>query len=311
MALYLVTGGSGFIGSHLVRALLERGDTVRVLDNFVTGRRSNLAEVAADIDLRTGSITDRETVSAAMRGVEYVLHQAAIPSVARSVEQPYECHESNVTGTLNILVAARDAGVRKVVYAASSSAYGNTETLPKCETINPQPLSPYAAAKLAGEQYCRVFHQVYGLPTVALRYFNIFGPRQDPESLYAAVVPRFITMMLQGKAPTINGDGGQSRDFTYVANVVQANLLACAAEERAHGQVMNIACGQAYTLLDLVALLNSLLGTSIEPIHAPPQVGDVRHSLAAIECATKLIGYTPVVGFAEGIEYTIASLRTS
>ena len=308
MAQYLVTGGGGFIGSHLVRALLERGDAVRVFDNFSTGRRSNLADVASDVDVQVGSITDPAAVANAMRGVEYVLHQAAIPSVARSVEQPHECHENNVTGTLHVLDAARRAGVQKVVYAASSSAYGNAAVSPKHEALPPAPMSPYAAAKLAGEQYCRVWTQVYGLPTVALRYFNIFGPRQDPESLYAAVIPRFITRMLRGEAPTINGDGSQSRDFTYVANVVRANLLACAADERADGQVMNIACGEAYTLLELVAAINGILGTTIEPTHGPAQIGDVRHSLAAIERAHDIISYTPQVGFAEGLQRTVESL---
>lgn len=310
MTLYLVTGGGGFIGSHLVWALLERGDTVRVFDNFSTGRRSNLADVATDVDLRIGSITDPAAVASTMQGVDYVLHQAAIPSVARSVEQPHECHETNVTGTLNVLVAARDAGVKKVVYAASSSAYGNTTISPKHEMLRPEPLSPYAAAKLASEQYCRVWTQVYGLPTVALRYFNIFGPRQDPASLYAAVIPRFISRMLRGEAPIINGDGTQSRDFTYVANVVRANLLACAAPERAHGQVINIACGEAYTLLDVVAAINTILGTQIEPTHGPNQIGDVRHSLASIQRASDLIGYTPQVKFEEGLRATVDSLAT-
>jgi UDP-glucose 4-epimerase len=307
---YLVTGGSGFIGSHLVQSLLERGDRVRVLDNLATGRRSNLAGLEQDIDLHTASIADIDAVERAMQGIDYVLHHAAIPSVLRSVEQPRECHDVNVTGTFNILQAALQANVQKVVFAASSSVYGNTDTALKHERMPHDPLSPYALAKLTGEYYCHLFSQLYGLPTVALRYFNIFGPRQDPTSIYSAVIPLFISKMLRGEAPTINGDGRQTRDFTYVANVVAANLLACEAAPPANGQVMNIACGQAYSLLDLVALLNALLGTSIRPIHAPPQAGDIRHSLAAIERANELIGYSPVVEFAEGLKHTIASLQT-
>lgn len=308
---YLVTGGAGFIGSHLVRALLERGDQVRVLDNFATGRRSNLAGLDADIDLREASITDNDALQQAMQGIDFVLHQAAVPSVSRSIEYPGECHHINVTGTLNVLLAARDAAVRKVVFAASSAVYGDTPTLPKHEAMMPLPLSPYAVAKLTGEHYCRIFAQVYGVPTVALRYFNVFGPRQDPASIYSAVIPLFISKMVRGEAPIIYGDGLQSRDFTFVANVVQANLLACQAEAKAHGQVMNIACGQATALLDLVAMLNQLLGTQLKPVHKPARIGDVRHSMASIECASQLIGYNPKVNFEQGLRMTLDTLESA
>ncbi len=306
---YLVTGGGGFIGSHLVRALLERGDAVRVLDDFSTGRRTNLAAVEHDIDLRIGSILDHDTLSSAMNGIDYVLHQAALPSVSRSVARPRDSHEVNATGTLNVLLAARDAGVRKVVYAASSSVYGNSPTMPRHEELPTQPLSPYASAKLAGENYCRAIHHVYGLPTVMLRYFNIFGPGQDPDSPYSAVIPRFITALLRGEPPQINGDGTQSRDFTYVANAVHANLLACAADERANGNVMNIACGGAYSLLELMGNLCEILDTQIEPVFGPERPGDVRHSCASIERAKELIGYTPAVAFRAGLEATVASFQ--
>ena len=304
---YLVTGGGGFIGSHLVRALLERGANVRVLDDFSTGRRENISAVIDDIDLHEGSITDQETVYAAMQGIDYVLHQAAIPSVSRSIEDPLQCHETNTTGTLNVLLAARDAGVQKVVYAASSSAYGDKTPLPCQETATAHPLSPYAVAKLTGEHYCQAFHEVYNTPTVALRYFNVFGPRQDPNSLYSAVIPKFISLMLQGQAPTIHGDGLQSRDFTYIDNVVQANLLACKADAAAHGQVMNIACGQTYTLLDLVDRINTILGTRIQPILGPARPGDARHSHADISRAASLINYTPLISFDQGLRSTIDS----
>ena len=288
MALYLVTGGAGFIGSHVVDALLGRGEDIRVLDNFSTGKRENLAHLAARqpgapsvdrIDLIEGSLTDLEAVRRAVAGVDYVLHLGAIPSVPRSVADPIASNEANVTGTLNLLVAARDEGVRRVVYSSSSSVYGNSPTLPKQEDMPTRPLSPYAASKLAGENYCIAFHQVYSLPAVCLRYFNVFGPRQDPASQYAAVIPRFITRMLAGKRPLVHGDGQQTRDFAYVANVVAANLLAC-EREQAVGQVMNAALGGRVSLLDLVDMLNELLGTDLMPEFDAPSPGDVKHSQA-------------------------------
>ncbi len=300
MATFLVTGGAGFIGSHIVDELVRRGERVRVLDDFSTGKRENLASVAHRVELKGGDIRDVATVKAAMLGVDYVLHQAALPSVPRSVADPMTTNEVNVTGTLNVLMAAREANVKRVVYASSSSVYGNNPTLPKREDMSTNPLSPYAVSKLAGENYCRAFHQVYGLPMVALRYFNVFGPRQDPASQYSAVIPRFIASLLRGEPPTIYGDGTQSRDFTYVANVVQANLLACHREE-AVGQVINVACGERYTLLDLCRELAELTGKTFQPTFAPPRAGDVKHSMAAIDRARQLLDYAPDVGWREGL----------
>lgn len=302
---YLVTGGAGFIGSHIVDELVRRGETVRVLDNLATGKRQNLARVWDQIEFIEGSLTDPATVQAAMQGVDYVLHQGALPSVPRSVADPATSHEINVTGTVNVLIAARDAGVRRLVYAASSSAYGNSPTLPKREDMPTNPLSPYAVSKLAGEHYCRAFYQVYGLETVCLRYFNVFGPRQDPKSQYAAVIPKFIAMIRRGERPTIYGDGAQSRDFSYVANVVQANLLAATAPPAA-GRVMNVACGQRHTLLDLVAALNRLLGTHLAPVFLADRAGDVKHSLADIAAAKELLGYEVLVPFEEGLGRLVA-----
>jgi len=305
----LVTGGCGFIGSHLVVALVQRGERVRVLDNLATGRREHLAEVAADVEFLEGDLRDLDTVRRAVQGMEYVFHQAALASVPRSIAAPLPTHEANVTGTLHLLLAAREAGVRRVIYAASSSAYGDTPTLPKQEDMPPQPLSPYAAAKLAGEHYCAAFARSYGLDTVSLRYFNVFGPRQDPTSQYAAVVPRFITAMLRGEPPVIYGDGTQSRDFTYVANAVEANLLALDAPDL-RGECINVACGERYSLLELVATLNELLGTNIAPRHAPRRPGDVWHSQASIAKAERLLGYRPVVSFKEGLRRTVTWYQT-
>ncbi|MCX6032766.1 MAG: SDR family oxidoreductase [Chloroflexi bacterium] len=304
MAIYLVTGGAGFIGSHIVDELVQRGERVKVLDDFSTGRRENLLGARGQIELFEGDIRNRQVVQLAMQGVDYVLHQAALPSVPRSVADPLTTNEVNVTGTLNVLVAAREARVRRVVYASSSSVYGNNPALPKHETMPIGPLSPYATSKLAGENYCRAFHHVYGLPTVALRYFNVFGPRQDPTSQYAGVMPRFIVALLRDESPTIYGDGTQSRDFTYVANVVQANLLACYSQE-AIGQVMNVACGERHTLLDLHSELKALIGKNIRPVFGPARVGDVNHSLAAIDLASRLLGYRPSVGWHEGLRRTV------
>lgn len=304
MALYLVTGGAGFIGSNIVEELLKRRERVRVLDNFSTGRRENITSFLDQIELIEGDLSDLNTVKKAVKGVDYILHQAALPSVPRSIENPVASNEANVSGTVNLLTAAKDAGVKRVVYASSSSVYGDTPTLPKLETMKLNPRSPYAVSKLAGEYYCQAFHSVYGLETVVLRYFNIFGPRQDPTSQYAAVIPLFIQAMLEGESPTIFGDGLQSRDFTFVANAVQANLLAATASQAA-GSVLNVACGTSFTLLDLVKMLNGIIGTNIKAIHAEPRPGDVKHSLADISLAEKLLGYQPLVEFEAGLKETV------
>lgn len=309
MATYLVTGGAGFIGSHLVDALLARGETVRVVDNFATGNRQYIESVRDRITFYEVDIADLEALREPMAGVDYVLHQAAIPSVPRSVDDPVLTHEACATGTLNVLIAARDARVKRVVYAASSSAYGDIEGTYKSEDMPPRPLSPYAVAKLVGEQYCQVFYTVYGLETVALRYFNVFGPRQDPNSPYSAVIPLFMKAMLAGKQPTVFGDGTQSRDFTYIENVVQGNLLACQADKRVAGKVINLACGESINLLDLIAAINDLLGTHITPIFDAPRPGDVKHSCADIRLARDLLGFAPVVSFEEGLRHTLAWLK--
>jgi UDP-glucose 4-epimerase len=300
MAVCLVTGGAGFIGSHLVEALVERGRRVRVLDNFSTGDRANLDAVAGRVELVEGDITDAETVRQATRGVEVVFHQAALASVPRSVANPIATHRACVDGTLNVLLAARDAGVRRVVYAASSSAYGNSARLPKSEGDPTAPLSPYAVSKLAGEQYCAAFSEVYRLETVRLRYFNVFGPRQSPDSAYAAVIPLFIQAMTGGKRPVIHGDGTQSRDFTFVADVVQANLLAAEAPG-VSGRVYNVACGRRTSLLELVGHLNAMLGTNIVPTHTAPRAGDVQHSEADIQRARDELGYRPTTDVPAGL----------
>lgn len=304
MSICLVTGGAGFIGSHLVEALLERGHTVRVLDNFSTGDLANLDGVRDRVHVFDGDITDLESVQTAMEGVEVVFHQAALASVPRSIANPLATHQACVTGTLHVLLAARDAGVRRVVYAASSSAYGGSQKLPKCEDDPTLPLSPYAVAKLAGEQYCAVFAGVYGLETVRLRYFNVFGPRQSPDSPYAAVIPKFIEAMSSGRRPIIHGDGKQSRDFTYVADVVHANLLAAAAPG-VRGKVYNIACGRRTSLLELVQYLNNLLGTDLQPEHTDARPGDVRHSLASIDEARDDLGYDPTTDMMTGLHHCL------
>jgi UDP-N-acetylglucosamine/UDP-N-acetyl-alpha-D-glucosaminouronate 4-epimerase len=301
MPKYLVTGGAGFIGSHIVTALVERGDTVRVFDNLSTGRRSNLDHLRGKFDFVEGDLVNRADVERALDGIEVVFHQAALASVPRSVAHPLDTNAVCVTGTVNILDVARLGSVRRVVYAGSSSIYGDlTAAAAKHETDLAAPVSPYAAAKAAGELYCQAFHATYGLETVTVRYFNVFGPRQDPQSEYAAVIPRFVTMMLAGQRPTIFGDGMQSRDFTYVANVVQGNLLAAEAPA-APGKTFNIACGEQMSLLDLVAAINRVLGTDIKPIFDPPRVGDVRDSLADISSARKVLGYEPMVDFEDGL----------
>ncbi|RLC53628.1 MAG: LPS biosynthesis protein WbpP [Chloroflexota bacterium] len=308
MAFYLITGGAGFIGSHIVEELVRRRERVRVLDNFSTGRRENLAPFLEHVELVEGDLRDLSTVRRVAEGVDYILHQAALPSVPRSIADPLTSNDSNVTGTLHLLIAARDAGVKRVVYASSSSVYGDNPTLPKREDMSPAPKSPYAVSKLAGEYYCRVFAQAYGLETVCLRYFNVFGPRQDPASQYAAVIPKFITALLRDEPPTIYGDGHQSRDFTYVSNVVRANLLAATAPD-VSGRVFNVACGERYTVLDLVAVLTEILGTHITPVHTAPRPGDVRHSLADITAAREALGYRVEVNFHEGLRRTVAWYR--
>lgn len=304
MTTSLVTGGAGFIGSHLVNALLKQGHNVRVVDNFSTGKQQNLSEFINDIELHNISITDFDALTTAMKGVDYVFHEAAIASVPRSIDDPKTCHDVNVTGTFNVLCAARDADVMRVVYAASSSAYGDIEGEFKREDMPTRPLSPYGAAKLAAEHYMQVFYEVYGLETVSLRYFNVFGPRQDPNSEYAAVIPKFALKMLKDKSPTIYGDGLQSRDFTYIDNVVHGNLLA-ATRPKAAGQLFNLACGGRYSLLDIVNVLNSHMNKTIEPIFEEARIGDIKHSRADINKAGELLGYEPIVTFEEGIYQTV------
>ena len=311
MALYLITGIGGFIGSSLARALLDRGQQVRGVDNFSTGRRENLAEILGSIDFREASLLEVEAMKAACSGVDFVLHQAAIPSVPKSVLDPIGSNQANVDGTVNLLVAARDAKVRRVVYAASSSAYGDTPTLPKHEGMTPNPISPYAVAKLASEHYMTSFYRCYRLETVALRYFNIFGPRQDPSSPYSGVLAKFITQMLRGDQPTIFGDGETSRDFTYIDNAVAANLLACeATAPQVAGQVFNVATGRRITLNEVFAALQKLTGYSGKPRYAPEREGDIKHSLADISKAERSLGYKPTVNFEEGLQRTVDWYRT-
>jgi nucleoside-diphosphate-sugar epimerase len=300
----LVTGGAGFIGSHLVRALTARGDEVRVLDDLSSGNRGNLTDVAGALELIEASILDERGLDQAVEGVDVIFHQAAIPSVPRSMSAPVASHHTNATGTLLVLEAARRHGTRRVVYAGSSSAYGETPTLPKVETMLAVPLSPYAASKLAGEHYCRVYGRAYGLETVVLRYFNVFGPRQDPASQYAAVIPRFITALLAGTPPTIYGDGTQSRDFCYIDNVVEANLRAADAVE-ASGHVFNVACGEAIDLNTVARMIAEAVDRPIEPRHEQARAGDIKHSLADISHARALLGYTARISFREGLERTI------
>ncbi|MEJ5250304.1 MAG: SDR family oxidoreductase [Armatimonadota bacterium] len=304
----LVTGGAGFIGSHLTDRLVELGHEVTVLDDLSTGREQNIAHLMGRIRFVRGSITDLALLREVMQGVEVVFHEAALGSVPRSVEDPATTHEVNVTGTFNVLLAARDAGVRRVVYAASSSAYGDTPTLPKVESMLPNPLSPYAVSKLVGEYYCQVFTRVYGLEAVSLRYFNVFGPRQNPDSQYAAVIPRFITAALKGEPLTVYGDGEQSRDFTYVENVVRANLLAMESPA-AVGKVYNVACGGRYTLNELIRLLETILGRKLEVQYLPPRRGDVKHSMASIDAARSDLGYCAAVDFREGLRRTLEWYR--
>ena len=300
----MVTGGAGFIGSHLVENLVKQGHNVRILDNFLTGKRENIAEFLGEIDLIEGDIRDLETCRQAAEEVDFVLHQAALPSVPRSIEDPVLTNEINIGGTLNLLLAAKEKKVRKFVFASSSSVYGDDETLPKREGVEGAPLSPYAVTKLIGEKYCQVFNRVFGLSTVSLRYFNIFGPRQDPFSQYAAVIPIFITKIIQGERPVIFGDGEQSRDFTYVTNIVEANRLAIEASEIS-GEVINVACGDKTTVNQLFETIRKLLQKDLAPIHEEPRPGDIRHSFADITKAHGVLKYEPKISLSEGLRETI------
>jgi nucleoside-diphosphate-sugar epimerase len=305
---YFITGGAGFIGSHIAEALLDRGESVIVFDNLATGREVNLAALNGRAQFIHGDLRDLDTLRAVMKGVKIVFHQGALASVPRSIADPVTSLETNINGTQNVLLAARDAGVRRVIYASSSSVYGDTPTLPKHEDMPPRPMSPYAVQKLTGELLCGIFTRIYGLETVGLRYFNVFGPRQDPTSQYAAVIPRFLTALLEKRRPLVFGDGEQTRDFTYVANVVQANLLAAIAPD-ANGQVMNIGCGQQISLNTVLHIAGELLNVNPQAEYGEPRAGDVRDSLADISLAQHLLAYKPTVGFREGLALTLDALQ--
>jgi nucleoside-diphosphate-sugar epimerase len=307
MASYLVTGGAGFIGSHLSEELVRRGHRVRVADSLVTGHRRNLANLPG-VELMEGDLAEMSVATRAVAGIDYVLHQAAIPSVPRSVDDPIASNRANIDASINVLVAARDAGVKRLVYAGSSSAYGDTPTLPKREDMPTNPLSPYALQKLVAEQYCQMFTRLYGFETVTIRYFNVFGPRQDPGSPYSGVISLFATALLDGRQPTIYGDGEQTRDFTYVANVVDGVLRACEAPGAA-GEVINVATGARISLKQLLRMINGIVGTTIEPIYKPSRSGDVKDSQADISKAAALLGYVPIVAFEEGLARTLAWCR--
>ena len=309
MSTYLITGIAGFIGSSLANTLVKQGEQVRGIDNFATGKRENIAEIQSQIDFREADLLDLDAMHSACRGADYVLHQAAIPSVPRSVNDPLGNNSANVDGTVNLLVAARDAKVKRVIFAASSSAYGDTPTLPKSEEMVPNPISPYAVAKLASEYYMISFFRCYGLETICLRYFNIFGPRQDPSSPYSGVLAKFITQMLSGDQPTILGDGKQSRDFTYIDNAVDANLLACRAPTEAVGKVFNVATGTRFDLNQTFEILKKFTGYRGEAKYGPERAGDVKHSLADISRAEKYLGYTPRVDFESGLKQTVTWYR--
>lgn len=310
MALYLITGVAGFIGSSLARAVIAQGDQVRGIDNFATGKPENIAKILHQIDFHEADLLNADAMHSACRGVDYIFHEAAIPSVPKSVLDPLASNRANVDGTVHLLIAARDAKVKRVVYAASSSAYGDTPTLPKHEGMTPNPISPYAVAKLASEYYMKSFYRCYGLETVCLRYFNIFGPRQDPTSPYSGVLAKFITQMLQGEQPTIFGDGAQSRDFTYIDNVVSANLLAAKAPAvEAAGEVFNVATGSRFDLNQTFQLLKKIIGFNGEVKYAPERAGDVKHSLADLSRTEKHLGYKPLVSFEEGLRRTVEWYR--
>ena len=308
MAVYVVTGGGGFIGSHIVEELLRRNETVKVIDNFSTGKRENIEPFEDDAEIIEADIADAKNLTPFLKGADYVIHQAAIPSVPKSIIDPVKSHHANVNGTLRLLDACRQTGVKRVVYASSSSLYGDSPTLPKHEGMMPNPLSPYGAQKLFGEIYCQVFTRAYGLETVSLRYFNVFGPRQDASSQYSGVLALFIPAVLQGRRPKIYGDGLQSRDFTYVQNVVEANLLACQVPGAA-GQVFNIACGDRITVNAMLQLINKITGKDITPVYEPPRPGDIKHSQADITQARERLGYQPNVSFEEGLRNTIEWYR--
>ncbi len=311
MGLYLVTGGAGFIGSSIAETLLAKGERVRILDDFSSGRRSNIASLKGDVEVIEGSVVDPDTVARAMKGVEVVFHEAAIPSVVRSVENPQATMLSGVQGTTVVLDAARHAGVRRVVFAASSSAYGDTPTLPKIETMMPAPLSPYAVSKLTCEHLLTVFASLYGLETVSLRYFNVFGPRQDPTSQYAAVIPNFITAAMENRRPTVFGDGEQTRDFCFIDNVVAANLLAATSTKKLKGEVVNIACAERISLNQLRAHIGEVAGKKVEADYVPARAGDVRDSLASIDAARALLGYEPKVLVKEGLARTFTAFKAA
>lgn len=304
MPKYLVTGGAGFIGSHIVERLVRDGESVRVLDNFATGKRQNLAPFMDKIDMFEGDLRSRADCAQACAGVEVVFHEGAVPSVPVSVEDPATSHEANIDGTFNILLAARDARCRRLIFAASSSAYGDQPDLPKRENQKPAPLSPYAVNKLVGEYYLSVFNKCWGLETLSLRYFNVFGPRQDPKSQYAAAIPAFVTSILHNEPPTIFGDGEQTRDFTYIDNVVHANLLAAKAP-KVSGEVINVACGERVSINQIIGQINQLLGKNVQPKYVPERAGDVKHSLADISLARQIIGFEPVINFADGLTKAI------
>ena len=304
MERFLVTGGAGFIGSNICRKLVSQGCFVRVIDNLLTGKKSNLAGIIDQIEFIEADMGDEKIARPAMKDIDVVLHQGALPSVPRSVDDPATTHRHCLDATFTLLLAARDAGVKRFVYASSSSAYGDTPTLPKVETMPPRPLSPYAVGKLTGEYYCSVFYEVFGLEPISLRYFNVFGPHQDPTSQYAAAIPAFVTAILKDKPPTVFGDGRQTRDFTYVDNVVEANLLAARAKQT-KGEVLNIACGKAVTVNDTIAIINELLGKNIEPIYTDPRPGDIKHSLADVTLAGKLLGFKLTIPFKQGLQKAI------
>jgi len=308
MEKFLVTGGAGFIGSNICKRLVEEGCFVRIVDNLLTGKKSNLDTFIDKVEFVEADMGNDTVARSAMKDIEVVLHQGALPSVPRSVDDPAATHKHCIDATFTLLLAARDAGIKRFVYASSSSAYGDTPTLPKIETMSPAPLSPYAVGKLVGEYYCSVFHEVYGLETISLRYFNVFGPYQDPTSQYAAAIPAFVTAILKNEPPTIYGDGEQSRDFTYVDNVVETNLLAARAKHTA-GEVLNIACGEAVTVNRIIDMVNEILDKNIKPIYTDPRPGDVKHSLADITAAEKLLGFKPIVEFKDGLKLAIEWYR--
>jgi nucleoside-diphosphate-sugar epimerase len=308
MAFYLVTGGAGFIGSHLSEELVRRGHRVRVADNLSTGKRRNLDHIPG-VEFMEGDLADMSFATRVVQGMDFVLHQAAIPSVPRSVKDPITSNRANVDATLNVLVAARDAGVKRLVFAGSSSEYGNTPTLPKREDLPTSPLSPYALQKVMGTEYCQMFTRLYGFETVVIRYFNVFGPRQDPSSPYSGVISVFSTALIEGRQPTIYGDGGQTRDFTYVANVVDGVLRACTAPN-APGEAINVACGIRISLNDLLTVMNDIVGTTLQPIYKEERAGDVRDSQADISKAKDLLGYTPIVSLEDGLRHTLAWCRS-